>query len=102
MKTLRDAVAVVTGAGSGIGREVALGLAQAGAKVAAMDLHLDTAQQTVDRIKADGGTAAAFKADVSNRDEVDAAAKAIRAQLGPAAILVNNAGIMVKTQPMLE
>lgn len=102
MKTLTDRVAVVTGGGSGIGREVALQLGLAGARVGVVDLRLETARETVERIRAAGGTAEAFGTDVSKRSQVAEMAQAVGAALGPAAILVNNAGVMIKTQPLVD
>ncbi|HKY93012.1 MAG TPA: SDR family NAD(P)-dependent oxidoreductase [Nevskiaceae bacterium] len=104
MKTIQDRVAVVTGAGSGIGREVALALAAAGAKVAAVDLRLDTARETVERIRATtkDAIAAAYPADVADRKDVEKMANMVRTSMGAPAILVNNAGVMIKTQPLLD
>lgn len=102
MKTLKDRVAVVTGGGSGIGREVALRLGGAGCRVAVVDLRLETAHETAERIRAAGGTAAAYRTDVSKRAEVDNLARTVRSELAPPAILVNNAGVMIKTQPLVN
>jgi butyryl-CoA dehydrogenase len=102
MKTVSGSVAVVTGGGSGIGREVALQLGAAGAKVAVVDLRLETARDTVDNICAAGGVAEAFGTDVSKRAQVEDLAGIVSASLGPAAILVNNAGVMIKTQPLAD
>lgn len=55
-------------------------------------MNLDAAQKVVDAIQAEGGTASAFKCDITNRAEVDAAVAATVAQLGPIDVLVNNAG----------
>jgi NAD(P)-dependent dehydrogenase (short-subunit alcohol dehydrogenase family) len=87
-------VAIVTGAGSGIGREVATGLAACGAKVAILDISSAGAERTVAEIKKAGGTAMAAFADVGEEDSVEGALRQVRAKLGPASVLVNNAGIV--------
>jgi 2-hydroxycyclohexanecarboxyl-CoA dehydrogenase len=92
MRGLKDKVVLVTGGGGGIGGATCSRFASEGAKVAVFDMNLEAAQKVVDNITAAGGTAAAFKCDITKRDEVDAAVAATEAQLGPIAVLVNNAG----------
>jgi 3-oxoacyl-[acyl-carrier protein] reductase len=87
-------IAVVTGAAQGIGAAIAQRLAADGHSVAALDLSAEAAQATVDAIAADGGTALAVGADVSDAAAVDAAFAQIVDELGPPTILVNNAGII--------
>ncbi len=90
---LKDKVAIVTGAGRGIGRGIALKLAEEGAKVVVSDVMEENAQKVVDQIKQAGGKAVASKTDISQKSEVEAMfAKAV-AEFGPIDILVNNAGI---------
>jgi 3-oxoacyl-[acyl-carrier protein] reductase/2-hydroxycyclohexanecarboxyl-CoA dehydrogenase len=90
---LKDKVAIVTGAGRGIGRGIALKLGREGAKVAVADLVEANTQAVAKEIVQAGGKAVSIKADVSSRPDVEAMfAKAI-AELGPIDILVNNAGI---------
>jgi len=91
---MKDRLALVTGAGSGIGRACAAALAARGARVAVVDLDEAAARQTVDVIRAAGGTAAAYRADVSRAADVDAAVTAAVRDLGPLEIIVNNAGIL--------
>lgn len=83
---------MVTGAGSGIGRAVALRFAGSGACVRLLDIDEEAAQDAVSEISAAGGHAKAHVCDVSLRSSVDAAFNAIASQ-GPIHILVNNAGI---------
>jgi len=89
-------VAVVTGAGSGIGRSSALALAGAGAEVVCADIQHDTAQSTADQIIAAGGRAEAVALDVSIRTDVDALAVRIAAERGGIHVWCNIAGIMVE------
>ncbi len=91
---LAGRVAVVTGAGSGIGRATAESLASAGAAVAALDLNEKAAEDTAASIKAGGGQANALRCDTSDQVSIRAASTAVARELGPADILVNNAGIL--------
>ena len=90
---LDNKIAVVTGAGSGIGQATAIMLAQQGAAVALLELNEITAEDTLLQIKAAGGQAAAFACDVSSHAAVLSVATQVQQQLGNASILVNNAGI---------
>jgi 2-hydroxycyclohexanecarboxyl-CoA dehydrogenase len=93
--------AVVTGAGSGIGRACALQLARDGAKVAVWDLNGETATETVRLIEAEGGRASAYVGDASDPAVIAEILGQVRAELGPVLILVNNAGVTNFT-PFLE
>lgn len=86
-------VALVTGAGQGIGRAIATALAARGASVAVNDVRRDRADRVVDEIVAAGGMAVAAVADVSSRDEVEAMVAGILQRFGRLDILVNGARV---------
>src|SRR5262247_4806264 len=87
-------MAIVTGAGSGIGRAIALALAAKGSPVAAMDLNGGSAEETAGLIKKAGGQGKAFQGDTSNAEELNRAVSGAISALGPLEIMVNNAGIL--------
>lgn len=89
---MTERVALVTGGGSGIGREICVGLAAAGRKVAVADLNLDGALETASLISATGGTAIAVHMDVADSDAVQSGILQVLDELGPPEILVNCAG----------
>ncbi len=104
MKKLKSKTVIVTGGGGGIGGATCKRFALEGAKVAVFDMNLEAAQTVADAIRESGGVAEAFKCDITNRAEVDAAVAATEANLGPVAVLVNNAGWdvfkpFIKTNP---
>jgi 2-hydroxycyclohexanecarboxyl-CoA dehydrogenase len=91
--TLKGKTAFVTGAGSGIGRGIAIRLARDAANIAVVDLNPEGAAETVRMIEEAGGTALAVVADCADKDAIAKAAAEVRAKFGPITILVNNAGI---------
>ena len=91
--SLKGKVALVTGAGRGIGRGIALRLAQDGADVALVDINAEALATVAQEIEALGRRAVRFVADVSDRAQVYAAVDFAQAQLGGFDIMVNNAGI---------
>jgi NAD(P)-dependent dehydrogenase (short-subunit alcohol dehydrogenase family) len=93
MNAASSRIAVVTGAGSGIGRAIARALSEDGCDVACLDQHGERASETANGIVAAGRRAIAVTADVTKADQVEAAMAEVRKSLGPVAILVNNAGI---------
>jgi meso-butanediol dehydrogenase/(S,S)-butanediol dehydrogenase/diacetyl reductase len=88
-----DKVAVVTGAGSGIGRAVASRLAREGARVAALDLAADNLASAVATITEDGGTATAYSCDVTSETSVNKTVAALADELGAPTVVCNVAGI---------
>jgi 2-deoxy-D-gluconate 3-dehydrogenase len=98
---LTGRAAIVTGGGSGIGRAIAVRLAEAGAAVMATDINIEAADTTVDRIRGAGGEARAIQADAGCVADAEMVAKAAIDAFGRLDILVNNAGIFPHS-PMLD
>lgn len=92
MFDLSGRVAVVTGAGSGLGAAISIGYAQAGVTVILADLNEEGAAATANTIKEQGGAARVRRVDVTAKAEVDALADAVVAEFGRVNILVNSAG----------
>jgi len=90
---LKDKVAIVTGAGQGIGASVAAAYAQHGAQVAVIDMNIDSAETTAAAIRAAGGNAQGFACNVAERAQVNEMAAQVSERFGRIDILVNNAGI---------
>jgi 2-hydroxycyclohexanecarboxyl-CoA dehydrogenase len=98
---LKDQVAIVTGSAQGIGRAIAERLAAEGAKVAIADIQEEAARKTADEIQASGGISLAVKLDVTSLDSATSVVATVGRELGPIAILVNNAG-WDKLEPFVE
>jgi 2-dehydro-3-deoxy-D-gluconate 5-dehydrogenase len=90
---LRGKGAIVTGAAMGIGRGIALRLAEAGAGVVVADINLEAAQETVSQVKAADGQAVAVEADAASLADAEKVVQTALAHFGRLDILVNNAGI---------
>jgi 3-oxoacyl-[acyl-carrier protein] reductase len=93
MPLLQNHIAVVTGAGSGIGRAIASGYAREGARVVLLDINDKSAAEAAKEIRDAGGSAESFVLDVTKREDCIAVAKQVADKVGPVSILVNNAGI---------
>ena len=90
---LTSRIAAITGAGSGIGRAIALAYGREGAQVVALDINGEAAVETAKQIAAAGGKAKSFTLDVTRRADCMAMAKKVEAEVGRISVLVNNAGI---------
>lgn len=90
---LKDRVCVVTGAGSGIGRAVALGMAEAGASVVLLDRDGESCRAAAEALRPTGARTLALACDIASLESIATAERASRA-LGPCDVLVNNAGIL--------
>ncbi|WP_090901813.1 SDR family oxidoreductase [Paenibacillus sp. OK076] len=99
---LQDKVAVVTGAGSGMGRAIATLYAQEGAKVIVSDINAETAQTLVDEIKAQGGEAMVVLANVAKEEDIQNLIDTAVSTYGTVDVLVNNAGIMDGMEPAAD
>jgi NAD(P)-dependent dehydrogenase (short-subunit alcohol dehydrogenase family) len=99
MFTLQDRTALVTGSGRGIGRAIAIGLAQAGAKVGVTGRTASELEEVVETVHKNGGKAAAIVADLTDKSAPLAVIEQMKEKLGPTDILVNNAGIGSSANP---
>src|ERR1700682_1483209 len=95
MTKLNGKAAVITGAASGIGKEIALTLAAQGAAVAIADLNLAGAQAVADEVKKAGGKAIGVAMDVTNEEAVNQGIDQVATEFGSIDILVSNAGIQI-------
>jgi NAD(P)-dependent dehydrogenase (short-subunit alcohol dehydrogenase family) len=98
---LAGRAAIVTGAGSGIGKATALLLATAGADVTAVDLNAETAEETARDIRGAGGIGHAAAVDVTNEDAVEHLFAGVAKRCGGIGVLVNNAGLAIR-KPAVE
>jgi len=93
MPLLQNHIAVITGAGSGIGRAIASGYAREGARVVLLDINEKAASEAAQEIRNSGGNAMSFVLDVTRREDCVAVAKQVADKAGAVTVLVNNAGI---------
>jgi 3-hydroxybutyrate dehydrogenase len=101
MLQLKNKVAFITGAASGIGKEIALEFAREGASIAVADLNLAGAETTAAEIIGHGGSALAIALDVTNEAQVEAAVQTAIRTFGNIDILISNAGIQI-VHPLAE
>jgi NAD(P)-dependent dehydrogenase (short-subunit alcohol dehydrogenase family) len=99
---LKDKVAIVTGAGSGIGKAAAIRLAQEGARVACVELEEEEVRETVEEIRRSGGEAMAVVADVSSPEDMERGTTSVADQWGRIDIVFANAGINGVWAPLEE
>ncbi|MDH2237141.1 glucose 1-dehydrogenase [Pigmentiphaga sp. GD03639] len=92
MRGLKDKVVIITGGAGGIGAALSARFAAEGSKVAIFDLNAASADEVVEGIKTNGGTAIGCAVDITDHDAVNEAVARIEATLGPVDVLVNNAG----------
>jgi len=90
---LKERVAIVTGAGAGIGRAIAIGLAKEGANLVGVDIQVDKLRETAKEVKAQGRKFLAVRCDVSQKQDCDNVARETMKEFGRIDILVNNAAI---------
>ncbi|XP_046750390.1 short-chain dehydrogenase/reductase family 16C member 6-like isoform X1 [Diprion similis] len=91
-KSIAGEVALVTGGGSGIGKLVAIKLAKLGAHVIVWDINENGIEDTVKQIKEAGGKGYGYRCDLTDREDIYRTAKAVKIEVGPVTLLVNNAG----------
>ena len=99
---LKEKVAIVTGAGQGIGRGIALRLAEFGANVVLLDIRQNTIDEVAEEIRSKGVEALPLQVDVTRSERLRHMARQVMADFGQIDILVNNAGITGRTVPMVE
>lgn len=102
MKQLSQKVALVTGAGSGIGKAIAKLFAEQGAKVMLTDIHQSNIEAVAAEIRANGGMVACIAADISVKGDVQLVMKYVHNTFGTLDILVNNAGVMDNFTPVTD
>lgn len=98
--SLKGEVAVITGGASGLGRAIALGLAEAGSKVAIVDVSAEGAEQAAEEVKQMGGKAIAMQGDVTRMPKVEAMAQEVLEDWGRIDILVNSAGVVFRSSAL--
>lgn len=98
-KDIRGQVVLITGGAKGLGRQLVLAFAERKCKIAIVDMDYENAVQTAKTV---GNDAKAYKADVSNLEEIEALKTKIEKDLGPVDIVVNNAGLLFENNLTVE
>lgn len=93
-KDVANEIVLITGAGSGLGKLMALKLARLGSTVVCVDINQQANEGTVEEIKAIGFKAHGYKCDCSNREDIYRVANVVKREVGDVSILINNAGIV--------
>ncbi len=102
MNKLENKVAIITGAGSGLGKAIAMLFAANGAKVLAADVNSEKLSEVAKEITTAGGTVKTIYADMANATDIDAMVQAAVNNFGTVDILVNNAGVMDDFSPVAD
>lgn len=102
MKRLENKVAIVTGAGSGIGQAISQVFAEEDAWVLVTDINEQAAQKTAAEIRENGGQAEAFRVDIGNADEIERATKIVSEKFGRVDVLCNNAAYIGQWHDVLN
>lgn len=100
-KNISEQLALVTGGGNGLGRQICLKLAQEGCNIAVVDIDYDAAKITASMVKKFGVDSTAYQIDVSDFLAIEKLKKVVNADMGPVDILVNNAGVIF-TGPIVQ
>ncbi|XP_026498062.1 estradiol 17-beta-dehydrogenase 11-like isoform X1 [Vanessa tameamea] len=100
-KSVKGEIILITGAGHGMGREMALSFAKLGGTIVCVDINSTGNQETVEMIKDSKGKAHSYLCDVTSRTSINEMAEKIRKEVGEVTILINNAGIM-PCKPLLQ
>src|SRR5882672_1663548 len=95
-KKLQGKVALITGASKGLGKAMALALAEAGARIALVSRNLEQLNETADAVRKLGTDAVVHQADVTDEAQIARLEKAVTAEFGKVQILINNAGINIR------
>src|SRR3989338_5897261 len=102
LKRFEGKIAIVTGAGTGIGRGIAIGLAREGAYIAAVGRRIEKVEETINEIKSFNGKGIAISGDVSKKGDVEDIVKKTLEKFGKIDMLINNAGIEGAGGPLLD
>ncbi|KAL5014606.1 hypothetical protein ScPMuIL_008876 [Solemya velum] len=94
LKSVKGEIVLVTGSGSGIGRQLVIEFSRLGAVVVLWDINEESNEETAQLVNAEGGTCHVYTCDVGSREEVYAVADRVKTEVGDISILVNNAGIV--------